>query len=179
MLAYGAGVPDLSIILIAVAVLAAVLFLRQRRTFTPPATRPVTDSTLRGFTLRPSVFVNRSELAFFHALRRAVPLSHHVLTKTRMEDVIGVRPGISGEARWKLRARVKSRHFDFLVVDGNGVPCVAVELDGKSHTNITGGPTSNADRLKDGLCDATGLPLVRVRVGEDFSRAARRIASQI
>ena len=175
MSAYGAGVPDLSVIMIAVAVLVAVLFLRRRRSFTPPTTRPVTDSTLRAFSLRPSVFVNRSELAFFHAMRRAVPSSHHVLTKTRMEDVIGVRPGISGEARWKLRARVKSRHFDFLVVDGEGVPRVAVELDGSSHD----GPISNADRLKDGLCDATGLPLVRVRVGEDFSRAARRIASRI
>ena len=167
--------PDLSVILIAVAVVVAILFLRRRRTFTPLATRPVTDSTLRAFTLRPSVFVNRSELAFFHALRRAVPTSHHVLTKTRMEDVIGVRPGISGETRWKLRARVKSRHFDFLVVDGDGVPCLAVELDGSSHD----GPTSNADKLKDGLCEATGLPLMRVRVGEDFPHAARRIASRI
>ena len=160
---------------IGVALALLWLLLRRRRGWTEPETRPVTDATLRGYALRRSVFVNRSELAFFHALRRAVPGTHVVLAKVRMEDVIGVRSGISGEARWKLRARVKSRHFDYLVVDGKGVPRVAVELDGSSHD----GPTSHADRLKDGLCGATGLPLVRVRVGEDFARAARKIAASI
>ena len=111
---------------------------RQKRgDFSPPETAPSDARTYGAFEVVPSLFVNRSELAFFHALDRALPKGFYLHSKTRLEDIIRVKPYITGEGRWKLRGRVKSRHVDFLITDGNGVPHIAIELDGSSHTELS------------------------------------------
>jgi len=74
-----------------------------------------------------------------------------------------------------LRGRVKSRHVDYLITDGQGIPKAAIELDGSSHNK----EAYAADMLKDGIFEAVGLPLIRVRTGTDYSQAARRILSEI
>jgi len=85
-------------------------------------------------------------------------------SKTRLEDIIRVKPNIKGQARWHLRGRVKSRHVDYLITDHNGIPLAAIELDGASHNK----EALAADKLKDGLFNAAGLPLIRVRTATDF-----------
>ena len=160
--------PTLQLALAAVALilLAAVLVRLARRpkpAFAPPTVRPVSDRALAAFEARPSLFVNRSEAALWAVLRQHCPARLHVLAKVRLEDIIGVRAGVRGEARWKLRGRVKSRHVDFLVIDGAGTPLAAIELDGSAHK-----PGDVADGVKDALFAAVGLALHRVRVGEDF-----------
>ena len=115
--------------------------------------------------------MNKSELAFFHALHRVLPKGYHLQSKTRLEDIVRVKAFIKGEGRWKLRARVKSRHVDFLIIDTQGIPLVAIELDGASHNK----DAQNADDLKDGIFEAVGLRLVRVKVGESFAEAAQDI----
>lgn len=143
--------------------------------FTPPKTAPSDARTYAAFERAESLFVNRSELAFFHALRRALPEDYHLHSKTRLEDIVRVRSRFTGQARWALRGRVKSRHVDYVITDGQGVPKAAIELDGSSHNK----EALAADALKDGIFNAVGLPLIRVRAGTDYSHAAQQILSQI
>lgn len=147
----------------------------KRRDFIPPKTAPSDARTYSAFERAPSLFVNKSELAFFHALHRALPKGYYLHSKTRLEDIVRVKPMIKGEGRWKLRARVKSRHVDFLITDAQGVPQAAIELDGSSHNAAA----QNADDLKDGIFEACGLRLVRVRTGENFADAAQEIMRDI
>ena len=139
--------------------------------FEPPKTAPSDQRTYDAYEKAPSLFVNRSELAFYHALRRALPHGYSLHSKTRLEDIARVKPYIKGEGRWKLRARVKSRHVDFLIIDDEGAPHIAIEVDGSSHNK----DTQNADNLKDGIFEAINLPLIRVRTGENFAQAAQEI----
>ena len=166
---------ELALVLAGLAALALAASRGRGRAFAPPETTPVSPRAIAAFEARPSLFVNSSEAAMFAALDRACPRGLRVFAKVRLEDIVGVRSGVTGEARWKLRSRVKSRHVDFLVVDLGGRPRVAVELDGASHGRGARLGTRNADDLKDALFTATGIPLVRVRVGEDFAAAARGI----
>jgi very-short-patch-repair endonuclease len=108
-------------------------------------------------------------------LRRALPHDYHLHSKVRLEDIVRVKKAIKGQAHWQLRGRVKSRHVDYLITDINGIPKAAIELDGSSHNKAV----LNADRLKDGIFEAIGLPLIRVRTGADFTKAAQRIVSNI
>ncbi len=96
------------------------------------------------------------------------------MSKVRLEDIIRVKPGIRNkEIYWKLRQRVNSRHVDFLIINKQGRPVMAVELDGPGHHRPE---SKNADDLKNGLFKQAGIPLSRVIVGENFSLAAKKIS---
>lgn len=162
-------------ILLVIAALGLWFFVRPK--FETPKTLPSDQRTYKQFAAASSVFVNTSEMAFFHALRRDLPENFHVLSKVRLEDIIGVKPSIKNpEARWKLRARVKSRHVDFLVIDKIGTPLVAIELDGSVHSSQE---AFHADTLKNGLFSTVGIPLVRVQTGRDYSKKLREISQII
>ena len=163
-------------VLFIIGVLAVLCILSfYDKGFTPPKTAPSNSRTYAAFERAESLFVNRSELAFFHAMRRVLPGDYHLHSKVRLEDIVRVKKAIKGQAHWQLRGRVKSRHVDYLITNEQGVPLAAIELDGSSHNK----DALVADVLKDGIFDAVGLPLIRVRTGADFSKAARRILSQI
>lgn len=157
--------------------IGAAIFALRRPRFTPPKTQPVDPSVFPHFQKVDSLFVNRAELAFFHALSRQLPRGHHLLTKPRLEDVIAPRrDDVPPKLYWQLRGRVKSRHVDFLIMDDNGCPLAAIELDGSSHDSEK---ARNGDVLKNGVFRAAGLPLYRVKTGEDFAGAARKIIAAL
>lgn len=164
---------EIAFILCVFAVLWILSF--KDKGFTPPKTAPSDARTYEAFEPAESLFVNRSERVFFQSLRRALPHDYHLHSKVRLEDIVRVKKAIKGQAHWQLRGRVKSRHVDYLITDINGVPKAAIELDGSSHNKAA----LNADKLKDGIFEAVGLPLIRVRTGTDFTKAAQRIVSNI
>ena len=137
--------------------------------FKPPPPTLVSDKALKAYVAADSLFVERSEYALFCLLDRAAPNGLRVMTKVRLEDIVNVRKGIPEAIAWKLRARVKSRHVDFVICDHRGKVLCAIELDGKSHT-----PGNLADENKDRLFARVGIPLHRIRVGDKF---APRVAS--
>ena len=115
--------------------------------------------TLRQYSLVGSI-LNKSERDMVAQLRRRFSPRLHICPKVRLEDVIGVRSGMTSNARRQaLRGRVKSRHFDAVVTDRNGRPLAAVEFDGPSHGRFG---VRSADRFKDRLCAQVGLPLFRI-----------------
>lgn len=129
------------------------------------------------YEAKTSLFSNRSELAFFHVLARALPPNFFLLTKPRLEDVIGVKKNLSNsKLAFQLRGRVKSRHVDFLVIDGHGKPYCGIELDGKSHKSEK---AKAGDTLKNGIFEASSLTLHRVIVGQNFAAAAEEIVSKL
>ena len=134
-----------------------------------------TMSDLRGYALAPHV-TNYSEGQLFGALCRHMPSHLHVIVKPRLEDIIGVRGGLGPHRRQSLRGRVRSRHLDFVIIDRAGRPLAGIELDGPSHGSRA---AQAADRFKNALCDAVGLPLYRVRTDTDYARAASKIVRHL
>lgn len=154
----------------------AVFYFGRNRPFEPPETTPSTEKTYRQFERVPSLFVNRAEVTFFHTLNKALPAGYFLMSKVRLEDVIGVKASVrDAEARWKLRARVKSRHVDYVITDRAGVPLAGIELDGASH----GEDSFEADTLKNGLFRTVGLPLFRVPVGTSYFEVCDKIVSTL
>ena len=143
--------------------------------FTPPKTQASDARVYTCFERVESLFVNASERDFFAALCRALPPNYHLHGKVRLEDIVRVKSSIKGQAKWALRSRVKSRHVDYLITDKYGAPIAAIELDGSSHNKAA----MEADALKDGIFEASGLPLIRVRTRADFGQAAERIFARL
>jgi very-short-patch-repair endonuclease len=163
-------------LIIFVAVIAFIL-LRSNGKYTPPQSSMPDPKIFRHFEARESLFVNASERAFFLSLEAALPPHFRLQTKTRLEDIIRVAPNLPNpKLAFQLRGRIKSRHIDFLVIDHAGRPRCAIELDGSSHSSQK---ATAGDTLKNGLFAATGVPLYRVNVGDDFAKCVQDIVRQL
>ena len=97
------------------------------------------------------------ELAFYQALRRALPQHVIICPKVRLADVINC----SGED-WKqgFGGRISQKHLDFVIADSDSTAIVlAIELDDKSHRRAD---RRQRDEFLDRALSAANIPLVRV-----------------
>src|SRR5690625_4183210 len=106
-----------------------------------------------------------TDLQCLYALPNAAPhLDIH--GKVRLEDVIGVRPGLPRNEHHAARNRIKSRHLDFVLVDVTTTRVVcAFELDDPSHNTPR---VRQLDEFKDRVMKAAGIPLLRVRAAPSY-----------
>ena len=165
-----------------ILIVAGILLLlgkgaRSRKQFTPPNSTQLPDDFEKYYVPARSLFVNKSERAFFIILSQQLSYDYLLMAKTRLEDVIGVQRTLRDpKLLWSLRGRVKSRHVDFLICARDGKPLMAIELDGSSHGSAN---AANGDDLKDRIFRAAGLPFMRVSTGDDFEAAATHIISRL
>jgi len=121
-------------------------------------------------------FFEESEYTFFHELLSALPPEQYrVFPKVRMEDYILATGGY--KIRFADRQRIKSRHVDFMIWQRNpGHFVMGIELDGTSHNN---GKARKTDAFKDQVFKSVGLPLIRFKVGTDFTEEIQAILQRL
>ena len=159
-------------LILAVFIFVIVIALR-KPSFKPPQSTHANPKIFKFYEAAPSVFVNDPERILFHMLSRAIPPGFIVLVKPRLEDIVGVKRDLPNpKLRWQLRARVKSRHLDYVIVTYDGRPVMGIELDGRSHNAKA---AAAGDALKDGIFSAAGLPLTRIKTGDDFAAHIEKI----
>lgn len=79
-----------------------------------------------------------------------------VQAKVRLADAIHI-----GHLRGRVKQFALMAHLDFVIVDSvTSLPRFAVEFDGASHWEDPA--TRQRDRMKDALCEAARLPLLRI-----------------
>lgn len=107
-----------------------------------------------------------AERSFLGILQQACANDYVILGKTRVADIIVVRPTKNRALRQKSFNRISSKHFDFVLCDKNdlSVQCV-MELDDKSHKKNR---RQQRDQFLDELCQAVKLPLVRFAVKRSY-----------
>lgn len=166
--------------LISFAIIIVVVwfwFKRPRSEFEAPGTQDFNPRIFGYFTLRESLFVNKSEAVLFDILHKKLSPKYCVFTKVRLEDIIGVRVrDVNPKLRWSLRGRVKSRHVDFVISTTSGRVLMMIELDGTSHGSSE---ARRADAFKDGLAAAVNLPLQRIKTGDNFHKKVAAIERQL
>src|SRR5882672_5117138 len=90
--------------------------------------------------------------------RRLSHRGYRICPKVRLADVIG-RPPKAKRLPQRAFEYLLTAHLDFLVTR-NDVPVFAVEFDGTHH--LTDAKTIERDYLKNRLCKAAGLPILRI-----------------
>jgi len=151
------------------AVLFFVAFLREKY-----AQKKNEDIALNYEPVGP--LVNKSEYQLLQAVRHALPPGYAVMIKVRLEDIVRVRNGIGQHVRLGLRNRIKSRHVDFAVCDSVLRVVAVIELDGASHNSAE---VQRGDVFKDVLFAHVGIPLYRIRVGDDFAARVGEVMDKI
>jgi hypothetical protein len=128
---------------------------------TLPPTRPPqmdlhTDETAR--YSRKASLLTQPEGRLYRSLLLAVESEYQVMSKVRLWDFIWLEN--DPPERGKHLGRLSSRHVDFLLCEPLTLkPLLAIELDDYSHKKPE---AIAADRYKDELFVAAGLPLLRL-----------------
>jgi hypothetical protein len=126
------------------------------------------------YTLGQALF-SPEEGAFLAALDDAVGGDYRVFGKVRLSDLVAVRRGVGRRFLERASARIEPMKIDFLVCGrtSTSVVCAVELVGGKPHKGRGRGP----DKALGRVCDALGLPLVRVPAAETYS--AKALAEQI
>lgn len=74
--------------------------------------------------------MTRTEKMFYDQLKESIPSTYILLSKVRLWDIIDTTVK---EKQYIYTNKIKSKHIDFLVVDAETNPIIAIELDDKSH----------------------------------------------
>lgn len=116
------------------------------------------------YVLDPSL-LTASERALMEILERVLGERYRVHVKVRASDVIDLAPRLSRRERERAHERLADHRFDFLICDreSSAMRC-AVNLAPRSRLRKE--PGRNA---LDRICEAVGLPLVRLRESTDYS----------
>jgi len=139
--------PHMSLLIVVLAAFAcfALVFLIKQRQFSQPAIR-------LPYQLK-QPFFSPNERAQLELLEQAVGGEFRILTKVRLADVVEVT-AIPRRSTWyHATNRISAASFDFLLCDRRQLaPVCAVEIE----------EASAANAFLDELCEAIGLPLVRL-----------------
>jgi hypothetical protein len=133
--------------------------------WSPPAADAITFPFLRK-----KYFFSAAERSFYEVLRRAAGEQIYVFGKVRLADIVYVARGTGS---WQTHfSRIQSKHIDFLLCDRQKIaPLVAVELDDSSRDAHT---RENRDQLVDAVCEAAGLPIIRITAQRAYTPESLR-----
>ena len=110
--------------------------------------------------------LSKGELAFYQALRPALPAGVLVSFKVRLSDIINC----AGDAwRQGYGAKISQKHLDFVVVDAETTAVRGViELDDRTHRRSD---RRARDAFVDAALSAAGVPIVRVQAAAAYDAA--------
>lgn len=128
--------------------------------------RPGTGAKAGLYYLRKSL-LSPAERSFLGVLDPSLPPSVRVFSKVRLEDIIGVKRGLSASERQGARNRINRRHVDFLLVRGTDLaPLAGIELDDSSHEDED---RQQRDAFVDAAFASAGLPLLHVPAQKSYN----------
>jgi hypothetical protein len=120
------------------------------------------------YYLRKTLFT-AAERSFLGVLESVLPPGVRVFGKVRLEDILGVKPGLERSERQAARNRISRKHVDFLLVRSNDLaPLAGIELDDSSHEEED---RQQRDEFVDSAFASAGLPLLHVPAAKSYNPA--------
>ncbi len=144
------------------------VFLFRKTKFIEHHTPIIKERSIVGYKKKFRI-MNDSESALFFELKKQLPQNYYVFPNMRMADLVHVA---HGPGFYKRRGKVLPRHADFVICDSDFKPLFVIELNGGYHDHPV---QQEKDREKEAIFREALLPLVIIRVGENFSKSVEDI----
>ena len=117
---------------------------------------------------KPRPLLNRSEYRILRILEEVsqdIPGGHRVMAQTSLGEVLAPQMASGSETARDLAFRsINSKRLDFLVIDGYGMPVLAVEYQGHGHYNDR---TFMHDAVKREAVRKAGIRFLEIRAEYD------------
>ena len=108
-----------------------------------------------------------AERSFLGVLEAQLPPGVRVFGKVRLEDILGVKSGLTRPARTAARNRINRKHVDFLLVRTSDLaPLAGIELDDSSHEEDD---RRDRDALVDAAFASAAVPLLHFPAQKAYS----------
>ena len=130
----------------------------------------IKEKSIVGYKKRYKI-MNDFESALFFELKKQLPSNYYIFPNIRIADVIDA---VDGKGFYNRRNKILPRHIDFLICDSNFKPIVAIELNGSSHYRFD---RIEKDKEKKEILKEANLPLVTIKVGDNFIESVLEIKS--
>ena len=118
--------------------------------------------------------LNNSESALFFELQKQLPPEYHIFPNMRLADIVDPI-NYRGHYEYRQKARkIMPKHIDFIICDSTFKPIVAIELNGNSHNRLD---RMEMDEEKKKILEEAQIPLIIIKVGDNFTEALLRIKS--
>lgn len=116
------------------------------------------------------LLLTNTEYTFFRVLKPICDAADYMICpKVRLEDIADVT---DRQNILKWRGYIKSRHVDFILTDNKLNVLAAIELDDSSHNSDK---AQKIDEFKNNFFIKIGIPLFRIRTGQDYNEAIGNI----
>lgn len=111
------------------------------------------------------------EKTFYKILKQQCDAKGYTVNfKTRLEDII--ESTSYGKQKFSERGKLRARHIDFAVLDDDLKYIFCIELDDSTHNSKK---AQEIDKMKNYIFESTGLPLYRVKIGDNFETEIKSI----
>ena len=116
--------------------------------------------------------VTKTELRFYHELRRAVDDDWEIFAMVRIADILRVPTGMKNRRKWLNK--ILAKHIDFVLCDQDNLEILAgIELDDRSHDRAD---RQKRDRFVNSAFEDAGIPLLRIPTQSSYdTREIRRL----
>lgn len=120
------------------------------------------------------LLLTNTEYTFFRVLKPICDAADYMICpKVRLEDLADVT---DRQNILKWRGYIKSRHVDFILTDNKLNVLTAIELDDSSHNSDK---AQKIDEFKNNFFIKIGIPLFRIRIGQDYNEAITNIITAL
>lgn len=116
--------------------------------------------------------MNKTESALFFELQNQLPKNYHIFPNMRLADIVETINDSGYYESKKRNNKIMPKHIDFVICDSFFKPIIAIELNGKSHNNYE---RMEKDEEKKEILKEANLPLITVKVGDNFIEAVGKI----
>ncbi len=108
-----------------------------------------------------------AEYSFYKALILHMPEQLIIMAKMRVADIIDIEKGLDKSQRSSAWNRIKSKHFDFVILDKKTCTVQSIiELDDSTHNSKK---AEKNDTLKNKACEAAGITMHRIPVKRGYT----------
>ena len=136
--------------------------------------RAAGNADLSEYPYEPRPLLTSNEERFYQALRPiAERYGLHILSKVRLADFVGVRPGLEKNEYGRYFSKIQAKHVDFLLADPEVLePVLLIEVDDSTHEAPS---RQSRDDFVDGVYREIGLPILHVWDLEELEEAVAEI----
>lgn len=161
--------------LIVLLILFSVLFFFQTINFNREKGRRLRDLSDKNVYIKKDAFLYPSEKILFNLLKDNLNNNYLVIPQVNLLSFIKVDN--SFENLYEETDTLRKFTVDYLIIDKETTePKAVIELDGKSHEEFG---KKNRDHYINQVCSKSNLPIVHIKVGEDFEISIENIKNTL
>ncbi len=126
---------------------------------------------------RPDSFFRPTERFFWNLLNQATGTRYRIFGRTRLMDIVSIKPGLPESYRTIAEQQVESRYVDFVLCDPVSLEVAGViELEDDPYQAEIQRSAKKHDAMTGRILTTAGIPFIRIKSRRDYTALDVKLA---